>query len=194
LARRRGGERLLGYRAQLDWIGQGIELFQQAFGEIPHTVCAPGYRANSTTARIWRRFGIESMQNVGDQPLATENGLLQLHRNVEFEPALSENDVVPRALAQAARAVSRGTPVVVCTHSINYITRFVRRAEDSREVLRRLITSLLELYPDLRFASARGVFDAWREERSGWFSSPSATHRSNRRRAAEHNAAGMHHA
>lgn len=193
LASRRRDERLLGYRAQLDWIAQGIELFQQAFGEIPRTVCAPGYRANATTARIWRQFGIESMQSVGDQPLTTESGLLQLHRNVEFEPVLSENDVVPRALAQAARAVSRGTPVVVCTHSINYITRFVRRAEDSRELLRRLITSLLELYPDLRFASARDVFAAWREERSGWFSAPSPIHRSNRRRTVEHDAVGLHH-
>src|SRR5260221_3607135 len=177
----RGNERFLESGAQEDWIRAGIELFTRAFGGPPRTVCAPGYRSNSVTRRLWRRLGIESMQYVGTQPLTTVGGLVQLNRNVEFEPVLGERDAVSVALRQAERTVSRGTPIVICTHSINYLTRFVESAERSREMLRELLTSLLKLFPDLRFAGAVEVAKAWKSERRGWFSAPSLHQRANRR-------------
>src|SRR4029077_14535485 len=83
LVSRRDGERFLDAAAQESWVRSGIELFIDAFGIFPRTACAPGYRANSVTRRIWRTLGVESCQSVGDAPLATSRGLLQLNRNVQ---------------------------------------------------------------------------------------------------------------
>ena len=180
LISRRDGERFVGRRVQEAWVRSGVELFVEAFGKQPHTTCAPGYRADATTKSIWRAHCIESCQSVGLLPLKTSDGLVQLSRNVSFEPVLSEDDVISVALREAQRAVLFGTPIVICTHSINYVTRFVGAAERSRELLRQLLLSLLERFPDLRFASAAEVTRAWRENRADWFWDPSAEQRARR--------------
>ena len=184
LVSRRDGERFLDTAAQESWIRSGIEIFREAFGIFPRSTCAPGYRANTVTKRIWRTLGVESYEVLGNSPLATSSGLLQLNRNVHFEPVLSESEAVSNALRQAERAVLCGTPIIICTHSINYITRFVGAAERSRQLLQQLLASLLELFPNLRFAGAGEVTDAWRNGRQDWFLGPSAEERALRRGAA----------
>jgi hypothetical protein len=162
-------ETYLDAAAQEAWIASGVELFARAFRTAPRTTCAPGYRANAVTKRLWKKHQIEAVQSVGHGPLEAGEGLLELQRNVTFEPVLEDGDVVARALGQARRAVAQGTPIVVCTHSINYVARFVGRAERSRELLRTLLRSLLEAFPNLRFARASEVVDALRSARSDWF-------------------------
>jgi len=136
---------------------------------VPRTTCAPGYRANAVTMDLWRVHGIEAVQNVGAGLPERVDGLLEIGRNVFFEPALEEGDVVGRALAQAKSAVARSVPIVICTHSINYLSRFVGAAERSREGLRKLLRSLLEDLPDLRFARTLDLVDAWTTGNSDWF-------------------------
>jgi hypothetical protein len=53
-----------------------------------------------------------------------------------------------------------GMPVVICTHSVSYITWFDGRAEDSFACLVELIDRLLGSYPNLRFCDD-GRFDRW---------------------------------
>ena len=154
---------------QDDWIAAGVRLFVDVFGKAPRVSCAPGYRANAVTRRLWKKHRIEAVQSVGAGCLAMNDGLLDLQRNVTFEPVLDEGDVVARALDQAKGAVGRGTPVVICTHSINYITRFVGGADRSRELLRKFLVSLVDRFPDLRFARTDEVIDAWRNATPDWF-------------------------
>jgi hypothetical protein len=155
--------------AQDEWIASGMGLFTNAFRKGPRAVCAPGYRANAVTKQLWTKHHIQAVQNVGPGPLETDGALIEFQRNVTFEPVLEEGDVVARALDQAQRAVARDAPIVICTHSINYVTRFVGGAERSRELLRELLASLLHAFPDLRFARAGDVIDALKSGRPDWF-------------------------
>src|SRR5262249_7066871 len=138
-------EQFLDTSAQDEWIALGVRLFADTFGSAPRAACAPGYRANAVTRRLWKKHQIEAAQSVGSGPFEANDGLIEFQRNVMFEPVLEEGDVVMRALDQAKRAVASGAPIVICTHSINYVTRFVGGADRSRELLRQLLRSLLEI-------------------------------------------------
>jgi hypothetical protein len=162
-------ETFLDAAAQDEWIASGVRLFADVFGAVPRSACAPGYRANATTKRLWKKYGVEAIQGLGPGALDADNGLIELQRNVMFEPVLEEGDVVSRALDQAKGAVASGAPIVICSHSINYATRFVAGAERSRALLSGLLESLLDAFPNLRFAPIGGVIDAWRSANADWF-------------------------
>lgn len=172
LVNRIRGEHFLTEADQWEWISKGGALFADTFGDAPLTACAPGYRANGTTLRLWRNLGLKIAQTVGPGAMAREHGLLILQRNVFFEPVLSAPDAVARALDQATHAVELGFPVVVCTHSINYQSRFVGKAEESRLLLRTFIGELLKKFPELRFATDTDMLDAYRGHRPGWLRLP----------------------
>jgi len=72
-------------------------------------------------------------------------------RNVSIEPALESAIDMSSLMAAAHRAVAAGSPIVICTHSINYITRFNGKAEESVSRLVELIERLLDRYPNLGF-------------------------------------------
>jgi hypothetical protein len=177
LVSRQGGEHFMSERDQADWISTGVKLFTDAFGIKPATACAPGYRANLVTRKLWQQAGIESAQVVGTQPVSEKGGLVETQRNVSFEPALYDGDVVGRARAEARRAVRKGLPIVICSHSINYITRFTAAAETGRAALRKLLTGLLEEFPSLRFASTKSLAESWKAASQDWFCGPTLTQR-----------------
>jgi hypothetical protein len=177
LVSRQGGEHFLSEPEQADWVSTGLKLFTDVFGTKPATTCAPGYRSNLVTRKLWQDAGIESVQMVGTQPVAMRGGLVDIQRNVAFEPALDSGDVVARALGQARRAIRKGLPVVICSHSINYITRFTNAAENGRASLRKLLTGLLEEFPHLRFANTKSLVDSWKAANDDWFCGPTLTQR-----------------
>ncbi|MBI3675212.1 MAG: hypothetical protein HY243_01165 [Proteobacteria bacterium] len=172
LVSRVGGETFLSETDQWDWLSKGADLFAETFGGIPQSTCAPGYRANDTTMRLWRKLGIKVAQSVGTGALMDEEGLLTLQRNVFFEPVLLGFDLVTAALDQAMRAAERGFPIVVCSHSINYLTRFSGRASESRLLLGTFVKALLNLYPNLRFATDIDLYDAYEGCTPGWLRQP----------------------
>jgi hypothetical protein len=175
LVTRRGAEHFIAEEGQAEWVALGAQLFGETFGMAPRTTCAPGYRANDTTFRVWRQAGIEAAQTVGDDPVARRNGMLVLSRNVRFEPVLDDEATEARALRQARRTVARGMPIVVCSHSINYIERHLGRAGTSRLRLQRFLRSLLDLFPDLRFASDADILDAYHGRTPGWLRPPNTS-------------------
>jgi len=173
LVSRHGSEVFLAEPLQREWIERGIDLFSVAFGFRPRTTCAPGYRANAVTSRLWAEAQIDCVQGFGRDPLVRRAGLLLLSRNVTFEPVFSEGDCVGKAVAEAKQAVSRGEPIIICSHSISYISRYLERAASSRVLLEDLLKTLLREFPDLRFASDADVADAY--GRSDWFRSATAS-------------------
>ena len=178
LVDREAGERPMDEAYQSDWVSTGAKLFAAAFGHKPSTTCAPGYRSNGVTHMLWRKVGIESVQVVGSHPLSAANELVQVERNVSFEPALESGDVVAHAMRRgAARRSLRDLPIVICSHSINYITHFTAAAENGRALLRKLLLTLMEEFPDLRFANTKALVDAWKGPDSDWFSEPSLAQR-----------------
>jgi hypothetical protein len=95
-----------------------------------------------------------------------------LQRNVAFEPALNGADAVEKAMSVACCAVERGFPIIVCSHSINYISRFLGYADKGRRQLGDLLRGLLETFPNLRFADDVDIVSAWKTNDPGWFRPP----------------------
>jgi O-antigen/teichoic acid export membrane protein len=175
LVERRGAaERFLPDADQESWIEAGIGLFDRAFGRTPVTTCAPGYRANDTTIRLWRRHGIEAVQTNGRRGVLASAGMIVLERNVAVEPSLAPGFSVENAIGVARRAVERGRPIIICSHSINYISRFLGGAEEGRRQLGELLRGLLQAFPDLRFASDADIVAAWKANDPGWVRPPTA--------------------
>lgn len=182
MLRHADGEKFAGEEEQRHWIEMGIRLFRDCFGFLPLSTCAPGYRANQATYRLWSESGIRVAQTASMGVAYEENGLFFIPRTVFFEPALSarRDDAVAMALEQAASAVKQGKMIVICSHSINYIERHLSRREESLASLDALLTGLLRMFPDLRFASDEKVFSAWSNKDEGWFASPSLQTRAKR--------------
>ena len=184
LARRVPDERFMNEDEQARWIEAGVRSFVQAFGFAPRTACAPGYRANSTTYRLWAKFGVETAQITGVGALLQLEGVDLIQRNVFFEPVLKEGNAVSAALEMARTAVARGYPIVICSHSINYISRFVGRADEARAGLRTLCENLLQLYPDARFCSEPEMMAAYKARDRQWFRAPTMAEKVRRLRHA----------
>jgi hypothetical protein len=180
---RDGREYFLEERDQADWIAAGVNLFVRCFGFSPRSTCAPGYRADETTFRLWAKEGIEAVQMMGRNGLSRSNDIVLLERNVQFEPVLHGEEAPSCAIAQAEAAVARGLPVVVCSHSINYISRYLGRAEHGRKALKEFGERLLQKYPNIRFASDAELIDGYRDVKSGWFRAPTAREFAERLRA-----------
>jgi hypothetical protein len=145
---------------QAEWLSRGIELFKRTFGFSPVTFCAPGYRADHTTRQEAVRLGLRVIQAAGRQMSMDDRGCLVTVRNVSIEPALESAIDMPSLMTAAHRAVVAGLPIVICTHSINYITRFNGRAEESVSRLVEMIKRLLDRYPNLGFCDD-GRFERW---------------------------------
>lgn len=166
-------ESFLDSGAQRQWLDTGMALFERSFGRKPLSTCAPGYRFNTDTCALWQAAGIPVVHNT--VPIA-ESGVWCQPRNVFFEPVLKDH-AVDAALREAERAVHRGDPVVICTHSINYVTRHVGRASHGRAELSRLLTALRQRHPDLRFAHELTLYQAWQRNDADWWRAPTASER-----------------
>ena len=174
------GDHFLDRESQAEWLENGVRLFEQTFGFRPCTVCAPGYRENDVTRELYSRAGISVTQGrYGDVPF-DEKDLLFLGRNVAFEPSLGEPYTLKHALAEITQVIAAGSPVVICSHSINYVSRFVGQAEVAREQLAQLLTELKSQYPDLRFTSDHEFSSAWANHEDTWFRPPTSAEKFNR--------------
>jgi hypothetical protein len=172
------GEHFLSATDQERWVQRSVELFEEAFGVRPMTACAPGYRHNCVTLNLLRRFGVSAIQSMSHDVAHVIHDLLMLGRNVSFEPVLTRGagqSVIEKALRESERAVAAGLPVIMCSHSINYISRFVGRADQGREALARFLGQLMHRFPELRFASDNTFFEAWSRRDSNWVRAPSAS-------------------
>jgi hypothetical protein len=138
-------------------IEEAITLFKRMFGVFPLSACAPGYRANDDTRRAWAESGICVAQNGPGLPLAPyidRNGLLTLHRNVNFEPALDTNLYNEcYAIEKAENIFSAGKPIIVSMHSINFHSTLSNYRDVTLDRLDRFLTLLEERYHDLLYAN-----------------------------------------
>jgi hypothetical protein len=175
LRRHSSGELFASREEQRGWVMAGVDLFQRCFGMKPLSTCAPGYRANETTYALWSDLGFGVVQTASGKVACASGGLLEIPRNVFFEPALSDSAdrAVGDALRQAELAVSAGKIIVVCSHSINFMEQHLGRRRQSLEALKTLLNEFVRRWPDLRFAHDGDVHLAWGTGDRGWFERPS---------------------
>jgi hypothetical protein len=161
-------ERMLPPEVQRSHIGECVGAFARMFSALPGSACAPGYRANEDTHRAWAQHGIRVAQNGPEAcapPYFDRFEILQLSRNIEFEPAVDAGFSVDKCLRQAEECFERGVPAIVSVHSINFHstvndfrTRTLQALEQFLSALESKYSQLLYLHDDgLQELTRKGV-------------------------------------
>jgi hypothetical protein len=147
-------ERQLDGTQQMDLVRQGCDNFSQFLGAWPVSACAPGYRSSPHTRRAWRAAGIKVAQNGPGSllpPSFSEENVLNLYRNVSFEPATDRKFSVEGAVKAAAECFERGIPAIVSMHSINLHSTLKDYRTPTLNFLDQFLAKLEEAYPELLY-------------------------------------------
>ncbi len=147
-------ERFLPAAIQQESAGQAVGLFSRLFSTVPKSACAPGYRANDDTHSAWAQFGIRAAQNgpgTLTPPHLDRSGLLQLYRNVEFEPATDPALCLENCVSQAESCFARGIPAIVSIHSINFHSSVSGFRDRTIALLEQFLSALEARHPDLLY-------------------------------------------
>lgn len=116
-------DRFLAEALQSELIGFTVGAFAKFFSSLSRSACAPGYRANDDTHRVWGQHGIRVAQNGPGgmiPPHFDQYEILHLSRSVEFEPAVDPGFSVEASVRRAERCFEDGIPAIVSVHSINF--------------------------------------------------------------------------
>ena len=150
-------------------VDQGAAAFIDLFGVPPVSACAPGYRANRNTHSAWGRSGVRVAQNGSGSwqpPQIDEFGILHLHRNVDFEPAVHVDFSVERCLARCEESFARRLPAVISVHSINFHSSLRNYRGATLQALDELLHALDDRHPDLLYVHDQDMREI--VERSGY--------------------------
>lgn len=148
--------------AQQESIGHAVGLFARVFSSVPRSACAPGYRANSDTQRGWSKYGIKCAQNgpsgvVG--PHMDRHHVLQIYRNIEFEPAVVDHFSVEKLLRIAESCFTAKLPAVVSMHSINFHSTVKDFRSRTLLYLDEFLTALETRYPNLLYIQDEDLYN-----------------------------------
>ena len=155
-------EQFLSRNVQRELIGMAVGEFARVFSALPVSACAPGYRANADTHRAWAQHGIRVVQNGPGAlvpPHIDRNGILQVTRTVEFEPAVDDAFSVEAALRQAEACFERGLPAILSVHSINFHSTLRDFCSRTLEALDEFLTALESKYDDLLYLHDEDVYE-----------------------------------
>lgn len=147
-------QRFLSPQAQQDLIGAAVGGFVKMFSRLPNSACAPGYRADRSTHRAWARHGVHVAQGgpgSARPPHVDRDGVLQLSRTVELEPAVQPGFSVKDAVAAASHCLDRGLPAVVSIHSINFHSTIRNFRAPTLAALNEFLLALNARYPNLLY-------------------------------------------
>ena len=147
-------ERFLSAEMQGQSIGQSVGAFAKLFSTLPHSACAPGYRADDNTHRAWALHGIRVAQHgsgVLAPPHFDRHGLLHLCRTVEFEPAVDPAFSLEHCIRCAETCFEQGLPAIVSVHSINFHSTLKDFRGSTLPVLDEFFSVLESKHPDLLY-------------------------------------------
>jgi hypothetical protein len=155
-------ERFIPEREQERWIRWALGSYRQFFNEDAVSACAPGYRADTTTHRLWKGQGIRVAQNgpgTTRAPHFDEQGLLHTYRSLDFEPALNPELRWEDFVRNAATWLDRGWPLIISTHSINFHSTLAPFRQKTLPMLRDFLGALKNAYPDLLYVNTRQLLE-----------------------------------
>jgi hypothetical protein len=147
-------DRFLSFDEQSALIGYSVGEFAKLFAALPHSACAPGYRANESTHRAWAQHGIQVAQNGPGTPLPPHFDryhILNTSRTVEFEPCSHEQFSVEACVRQAAACFERGLPAIVSLHSINFHSTLAGFRGQTLPLLDQFLSRLESRHSDLLY-------------------------------------------
>jgi hypothetical protein len=155
-------ERMLPEEAQKALIGEAVGGFAKMFSSLPRSACAPGYRADDVTHRAWAQHGIRAAQNgPGTQipPHVDRFEILQLSRNVAFEPATDAAFSVEACLRRAESAFALAIPAIISLHSINFHSTVRDFRSRTLQRLEEFLTALESKHADLLYLHDDGLYE-----------------------------------
>ena len=155
-------ERFLPAESQRDLIGKAVGDFAKLFAMLPRSACAPGYRANDDTHRAWAQIGIRVAQNgpgAAIPPHFDRQGLLQLYRAVEFEPAVNPDFSLDACLLGAKACFERKVPAIVSVHSINFHSSVKDFRRRTLELLDQFLAALELAHPDVLYLHGGEIYE-----------------------------------
>jgi hypothetical protein len=154
-------ERFLSAEKQRELVGQAVGAFAKMFSTLPRSACAPGYRANEHTNTAWAQHGIRVAQNGPNAlvPPHFDDGILQICRTVEFEPAVTPDLSVEACLSQAEACFARGIPAIVSVHSINFHSTVRDFRSHTLHLLDEFLTALESNHRDLLYLHDENLYD-----------------------------------
>ena len=146
---------------QRELIMQARQNFSAMFGIQPLSACAPGCRSNHDTQRAWAEAGIRIAENGSGNglraPHMDEFGVLHLYRTIDFEPSHQELDI-EKYLQVASSCFSRGLPVIISVHSINFHSTLKDFRTPSLEGLDSLLSGLESRHPELLYVHDEDLY------------------------------------
>jgi len=154
-------QRFLPRPLQQSYIGAAVGAFVKMFSRLPRSACAPGYRADASTHKSWAHHGIHVAQNgpgAPAPPRIDNDGLLQVSRTIEFEPAVDPGFAVNAALAAADRCFALGLPAVVSVHSINFHSTVRDFRSPTLGALHEFLLALRARHPDLLYLDDNDLY------------------------------------
>jgi hypothetical protein len=142
-------------------IKHAYELFFALFGARATSACAPGYRCDLATYQAWSQCGIRTVQHATSEglnnPKMDHNGILHLYRVLDIEP--SRKDVeVERYLQIAEACFTRGLPLVLSIHSINFHSSLKDFRTAGLAALDTLLTALESKYQNLLYMNDNDLY------------------------------------
>ena len=144
------------------WVSWTAESFRKFFGEDAFSACAPGYRAEPATHRLWRAHGIRVAQNGPGTiraPHFDEAGLLHTYRSLDFEVALNTELRWEECATNAAAWLARGLPLIISIHSINFHSTLAPFRQKTLPVLREFLSALQKRFADLLYINDRQLLE-----------------------------------
>lgn len=154
-------ERFLPATIQSELIGSAVGAFAKLFSAVPRSACAPGYRANLNTHRGWADYGLRIAQNGPGSltpPHIDRHGMLQLYRNIDFEPTIDPAFSIERCVRDAEDCFARGIPAIVSVHSINFHSSLRDFRSYTLECLDPFLSTLEAKRPDLLYLHDEDIY------------------------------------
>ena len=166
-------------------VAEGLTKFEDNFGFPSKTFVACNYVLPRDLESTLKSNSVDLIQGTRGQlaPTATgkrsirrsytgqRNALGQLYsvRNVKFEPFEDQSrDWVASALAEIGESFFWRKPAIVQTHRVNYVSGMDSSNRDrSLRLLRTLLKSILDTWPDVEFISSDQLLKVLMSERTG---------------------------
>jgi len=154
---------------QKQWVEKGIVEFENIFGFSPITACAPGYRFNNTTAKIWKENNINVIQTGAENHIKIKNKQLILPRTVHFEPVFNLEDelIIQKGLENVKNALSKQKPIIISSHSVNFVDDFNFSKDRTLSLVKVLIAEIKDLIPEIEFINEAILYKNYKNYKIG---------------------------
>lgn len=155
-------------------IKEGLDFFEQVYGYRSIAFTPPAQQVPPDLENELRNFGLEALdkpffqkKHLGFGKYKMEfcrmgykekKGLVELVRNVVFEPTSSSIDHVSKALAQIEAAFTWNKPAIISSHRVNFCGHIdSKNREKGLGDLKILLNSIVKKWPDVEFVSVRDL-------------------------------------